>query len=590
MKIKLKDLEVLLYDCQATNSNPDRGQVFEMGWLQTSASDNHHVQSHEERTHNFLVNQPGIKVLPKHIQNITGIDPEEFLSALPLKEIWNRLLESAMAVAAKNRMSLCPTIIHFARYEESFLRRFSEEFNPDLEFPLQIICTHQIFCRLFPGLPRKGLRAVAGYFGSSVSHVRRSQSHIQGTLFIWKHIVSLLEEQENIQTLGQLMDWLENSPRSTPAKREYPMDEDFRKDLPDLPGIYRLFRTSGDLLYVGKAKSLKRRVNSYFQKGKHSEHILDMLSQAKSLTYSITPTVFQAALRETDEIKALTPSFNIALRVLDEGPFFSTTDLRSLRPRPDRSFRTGPIPKKKYIESLSSLSDILNDGKPRIHPQQIDKILGTTDEYRPQADIFLQGIKEFRRIYKDQLKFPVTFQTLMKFGSWLWKDRLEKIAEIEREAEDQEETLVLKSEPKAKKKKQTPSWSPESLVKVFAHTVRVGTYMVRRARWFYLLTESSLAWEKTGSEKKQKNLVIFQKGQPFYHSPIPISEPIPTPPGCGKSRLEKQRNFDLFTYDRMRIVNTEIRRILKEDRIVELSFNKESVYHSEQLKKILQWI
>ena len=79
---------------------------------------------------------------------------------------------------------------------------------------------------------------------------------------------------------------------------------DVRLALPDGPGVYRMLRISGDVLYVGKATSLHHRVNSYFrkQKGIH-ERTLEMLSQARDLSFVVTESPLEAALLEPDEIK-----------------------------------------------------------------------------------------------------------------------------------------------------------------------------------------------------------------------------------------------------------------------------------------------
>ena len=67
------------------------------------------------------------------------------------------------------------------------------------------------------------------------------------------------------------------------------MKREIRLNLSEKPGIYRMLRSNGDLLYIGKATSLKHRVNSYFrQKGSQAEHILEMLSQATDLDVTLT--------------------------------------------------------------------------------------------------------------------------------------------------------------------------------------------------------------------------------------------------------------------------------------------------------------
>jgi DNA polymerase-3 subunit epsilon len=591
---QLKDLKVLIFDCQATHSDPARGDVFEVGWLMSTATEPSSQLELERQTDTHLVKMPRMEAFPRHIQKITGLRTDDFRTAANPEDIWLRLLKSAKWTASKNKMSLCPTVIHFARYEEPFLRSFHKTFSPESEFPCLILCTHEIIRRLLPGLPRKGLRTAAGYFGYALPEKLRSRYHLAGTFFIWQQTVRLLADKESISSLQDLLDWLDVPLPSCQKNfgREYPMAEKSRKELPDLPGVYRMYRSNGDLLYIGKAKSLKQRVNSYFhKKGKHSEHILDMLSQAKSITHSVTGTSLEAALKESDEIKALAPLYNIALRASPEGPFFISADFKSVRDRPDELHRIGPLPTKKYILSLSIILDIFNNSADPINSEKIGLALETPDEYLPEKELFLQGIEKFKIENQDRLKLPATFQSLMRFGSLLWKERLKKLVEKEEEAVEEEETLVLKFvPPDTKKKSRKVRWTSENISKRLRHMVRVGTYLIRRARWYYLLTESSLAWEEQESGKDRKYLLVIRNGRPCFEDPIPVHKEIPLPPVRRKSNLEKQSNFDLFTYDRMGIVTTEIRKILKENKKVELRLRPNLSLNPAQLERILQWI
>jgi len=594
VNIQLRNLEVLIFDCQATNSDPSRGDVFDIGWLAAEAREPSSQSELEARTESLLVRTLRSESIPRYIQKITGLETEDFSNSLDPKEIWLKLLKAAERTASKNRIPSCPTVIHFARYEEPFLRSFHRDYSPKSEFPFQILCTHEIVRRLVPGLPRKGLRTTAGYFGYSIPDIRRSRAHVAGTFLIWKHAVGLLAENEGITNFQDLMDWL-NVPFPATHKnlrREFPMAEKFKKHLPDCPGIYRMYRSNGDILYVGKAKSLRSRVNSYFQKkGKHSEHILDMLSQAKSLTHSVTKTPLEAALKESDEIKALAPPFNIALRASEEGPFFFSSDLKSCSDRPDPQHRIGPLTTKRYIQSLAAISDILNNASDPVSSETMKMALATPDENLPGKEVFLKGMEAFKFDTEGALKFPARYQTLMRLGSYLWKERLEKIAEKAREETEEANTLVLKPEPpETEKKSREINWSPEKISKRLRHMIRVGTYLIRRARWYYMLTESSIAWMEGGTSAQTRNLTIIQNGRPYFKEPIPVYEDIPVPPGYRKSNLEKQRNFDLFTYDRMGILTTEIRKMKKDDISVEVRFGLESSLRSDQLERLLLWI
>lgn len=117
---------------------------------------------------------------------------------------------------------------------------------------LDIVCAHNIARRLLPDLPRCGIRALTGYFGRGVGALRRSADHVAATAFVWQGLVRLLED-EGIVTWSALQEWLATKCETRKRKRAWPMPRDVRLSLPDAPGIYRMLRTNGDVLYVGKA-------------------------------------------------------------------------------------------------------------------------------------------------------------------------------------------------------------------------------------------------------------------------------------------------------------------------------------------------
>jgi hypothetical protein len=105
----------------------------------------------------------------------------------------------------------------------------------------------------------------------------------------------------DIQNLNELTDWMGRTPPQSRTGRDYPMKPEIRLRLPEKPGIYRMLRSNKDLLYIGKATSLKQRVNSYFrQKGAQAEHTLEMLSQAADLNVTLTGSALEAAVLESD--------------------------------------------------------------------------------------------------------------------------------------------------------------------------------------------------------------------------------------------------------------------------------------------------
>lgn len=86
------------------------------------------------------------------------------------------------------------------------------------------------------------------------------------------------------------------------------------KNLPKDPGVYRYYDKEGKLLYIGKAKNLKNRVNSYFVNKDHSHRIQLMVNKIHNIEYSVVATENDALLLENALIKEFQPKYNINLR------------------------------------------------------------------------------------------------------------------------------------------------------------------------------------------------------------------------------------------------------------------------------------
>ncbi len=140
----------------------------------------------------------------------------------------------------------------------------------------------------------------------------------------------------------------------------------FLKQLPERPGVYQMFNDQDQVIYVGKAKNLKRRVSSYFQKHHDSIKTQKLVEQVVRIEVTLTETEAEAFLLESTLIKRLNPRYNVLFRDDKSYPyiFVSTHDRfpglyfhRGAKKRVGEYF--GPFPNAAAVyETLHTLQKI----------------------------------------------------------------------------------------------------------------------------------------------------------------------------------------------------------------------------------------
>ena len=100
----------------------------------------------------------------------------------------------------------------------------------------------------------------------------------------------------------------------TPLLQGMALIQDEARRLPDTPGVYRMIGDEAEVLYVGKARSLKKRVTHYAQGRFHTQRIAHMVHLTRSMEFTTTRTETEALLLESNLIKRLKPRFNVVLR------------------------------------------------------------------------------------------------------------------------------------------------------------------------------------------------------------------------------------------------------------------------------------
>jgi excinuclease ABC subunit C len=104
------------------------------------------------------------------------------------------------------------------------------------------------------------------------------------------------------------------SPPETPAKTGPEVIAAYLKMLPQSPGVYRMLDTAGEVIYVGKARSLKARVSNYARLNGHTNRIARMILATASMEFVTVRTEAEALLLEANLIKRFRPRFNVLMR------------------------------------------------------------------------------------------------------------------------------------------------------------------------------------------------------------------------------------------------------------------------------------
>jgi DNA polymerase III subunit epsilon len=333
--------DFVVIDLETTGLKPGPAAITEIAAVRIK-------EGRPEEEFTTLVN-PGRRI-PAAITRLTGITSDMLRDQPSIATIFPQLqafLGSAVIVA------------HNADFDLSFLNFDAHRL---LSAPLlnPSLCTLRLARRLLSGLRFRSLDMVAASLGVSCFDRHRALGDARITAEVFLILLEKLREQ-GICTLGQLLDF-QYAARDG-QRFEVFLPRPTLTHLPEEPGVYRLLDGASRLLYIGKAKNLRRRVSSYFTNSSgHSDKVLDLVRHVHEVTYDQTGSELEAALREAELIRTLKPPYNRLSKHLPRVAFLKLTVNNpyprlavTAKPGSDRALYVGPFRSRDFAEQAQRL-------------------------------------------------------------------------------------------------------------------------------------------------------------------------------------------------------------------------------------------
>lgn len=291
--LPIEEASFCVLDVETTGLSPRRNNIIEIGLVKVS---NLKIVDRFQS----MVN-PG-REIPYYITNLTGITTDEIFDAPFFEDI---------AEKVQNFIGTDILTAHNLSFDKSFLKReliFSgKEYLTNFN-----LCTLRIARRLYPMLKKRSLTYICHYLGIHNPNAHRALGDAEVTAKALIKMLDDLKRIENIKTVGELINYQYIPHLQKEKKIKKKLAEDV-SGLPDAPGIYYFLNGKGDTIYIGKAKSLRSRVKSYFSPTAPRK-AKKIIQQASRLKIEITNSELTALLSEAETIKIKSPKHNYQLK------------------------------------------------------------------------------------------------------------------------------------------------------------------------------------------------------------------------------------------------------------------------------------
>lgn len=247
-----------------------------------------HDGSRVLRRYETLIN-PGCDI-PGYIRGLTGITNQLVADAPAFNEVAGDvygLLQGRVFVA------------HSVNFDYSFIKEHLAANGYTLN--CKKLCTVRLSRKLFPGAPSYSLGNICGYLGIAIDNRHRAGGDAQATVTLFEKL--LAADTEKI---------IEKALKKNSKEQSLPpnVPREHFEALPDLPGIYYFKNNKGKVVYVGKAKNIKKRVSSHFANNSPGRQKQEFMRSIHAISFEVCGSELMALLLESHEIKRLWPAFN----------------------------------------------------------------------------------------------------------------------------------------------------------------------------------------------------------------------------------------------------------------------------------------
>lgn len=194
----------------------------------------------------------------------------------------------------------CILVAHNAQFDYRIL--CTEFSRLGFEYERQSLCTVELAKELIPDQASYSLGKLVRALGIPVADRHRASGDAQATVKLFKMLLNK-DTSKNI---------VKNAVRLNPKKQLEPKHIDIISELPTKTGVYYIHKSDGEIIYIGKSKNIKKRINQHFTNtNPKSKKIQELVT---AVTYETTGSELVALLKESEEIKRNKPIFNRALR------------------------------------------------------------------------------------------------------------------------------------------------------------------------------------------------------------------------------------------------------------------------------------